>query len=474
MTVLTGYATFLLARHVTGGTSRRGSAGLLFAWSPILVTRGGAHFSLVAAAPLAVFLLLLLRAAERQRMRDAVALGATCWWAASTDAYYAVYCVIIAAAFMLGRVMTIQRQPQRPRGPCGAVDARRPALLCRGPRPVDGSQRRLAAHHPGPRDEHAEPVHADAGADVARLYPVCVAISCESRACRRRRRTARVFALGSAAAIVAAVMLSPVLYAVGVSIAEGRMGSETDVLAEQPARRRRSWRSCCRTRITALAPSSIREWLTGARPDALLRERRVADVGCADRHVRRMAHEDGGCPGSGQGLLSSSDSGARAFRPRAGCKHPHPRPVGFPPLCPDRRSRPNARAIQHRRHARGGNALTCGALLARSAMAGATAGDASGRRALVLRAAAGAAACSIPRRFRASTDTSPRRPRTCASWSCPSAYATARRASAISRPERSSSRPRTESPSSAATCRAYRVAASRTCVATRWSMRSSG
>ncbi|MSO83274.1 MAG: hypothetical protein EXQ53_08275, partial [Acidobacteria bacterium] len=94
MTVLTGYAAFLLARDVTGRDMESWLAGLLFAWSPVLVTRSGGHFSLVAAAPLAIFLLLLLRAAERQRLRDAFALGATVWWAASTDAYYAVYCVI--------------------------------------------------------------------------------------------------------------------------------------------------------------------------------------------------------------------------------------------------------------------------------------------------------------------------------------------------------------------------------------------
>jgi hypothetical protein len=51
-TVITAYATFLLARHVTGRDAESWLAGLLFAWSPILVTRGMAHFSLVAAAPL--------------------------------------------------------------------------------------------------------------------------------------------------------------------------------------------------------------------------------------------------------------------------------------------------------------------------------------------------------------------------------------------------------------------------------------
>jgi hypothetical protein len=108
MTLLTAYATFLLAKHVTGTTIEAWLAGLLFAWSPVLVTRGNGHFSLVAAAPLAVFMLLLLRAADRQRLRDAVALGATVWWAASTDVYYAVYCLLLAGIFLLTRILTVE------------------------------------------------------------------------------------------------------------------------------------------------------------------------------------------------------------------------------------------------------------------------------------------------------------------------------------------------------------------------------
>src|SRR5215212_4059225 len=76
MTVLTAYTTFLLARHVTRRGAESWLAGLLFAWGPLLVTRGMGHFSLVAAAPLAVFLLVLMRADGHERLRDAVALGA--------------------------------------------------------------------------------------------------------------------------------------------------------------------------------------------------------------------------------------------------------------------------------------------------------------------------------------------------------------------------------------------------------------
>ena len=111
MTVLTAYTTFLLARHVTRRTGEAFLAGLLFAWGPLLVTRGMGHFSLVAAAPLAVFLLVLMRADGHERLRDAVALGATMGWAASTDVYYAVYCLLLGAIFLVARVVSIKPSP---------------------------------------------------------------------------------------------------------------------------------------------------------------------------------------------------------------------------------------------------------------------------------------------------------------------------------------------------------------------------
>jgi len=116
MTVLTAYATFLLARHVTNQAAESWLAGALFAWSPLLVTRGTEHFSLVAAAPLAIFLLILLKADGHERFRDAVALGATEWLAASTDVYFAVYCLLIGVIFLAVRIVAIHRSPLAGRG----------------------------------------------------------------------------------------------------------------------------------------------------------------------------------------------------------------------------------------------------------------------------------------------------------------------------------------------------------------------
>src|SRR5207244_1434688 len=122
MQVLTAYATFLLSKRVAGRSVEAWLGGLLFPWSPVLVTRTLAHFSLVAAAPLAIFLLLLVREDEHTWRQGfsawrGAAFGATVWWAASTDVYYAVYCVLIAVVYVLARVTTIEYHSSRSLAP---------------------------------------------------------------------------------------------------------------------------------------------------------------------------------------------------------------------------------------------------------------------------------------------------------------------------------------------------------------------
>jgi hypothetical protein len=110
MTVVTAYGMFLLALEVSGSAAAAWVAGVLFAWSPFMVTRGMGHFSLVAAAPLPLLLLVLRRAATRARLLDAILIGALVWWSASTDVYYAVYAIMIAAIFIASRVVSLRRR----------------------------------------------------------------------------------------------------------------------------------------------------------------------------------------------------------------------------------------------------------------------------------------------------------------------------------------------------------------------------
>jgi hypothetical protein len=132
LTVLTAYGGFLLARTLAGKNAEAWLAGLVFAWSPALVARGTAHFSLVAAAPLPVFVLMMLGAERTGQRRYAVGAGLTVAWAAYCDPYYAVYCGMLACLHAAARSIAWGRRRDDPS--TGILRARRLAdgglLLC--------------------------------------------------------------------------------------------------------------------------------------------------------------------------------------------------------------------------------------------------------------------------------------------------------------------------------------------------------
>jgi len=224
MVVLTAYSTFLLARHVTGRFSESWLAGLMFAWSPLLVTRGMGHFSLVAAAPLAIFLLVLMKADGHERFRDAVALGAVVAWAATCDAYYAVFCLLIGAVFLVARVVAIHnsRQSGRARAARWAVDV---LLLCAaglvGAIAITGGWTSSIFGVPISAKGLYTPVLIMSGLAFLRL-------GWHLRASPRPGAEVdakRLVFLTVAAGVVAAVILSPVLYAVGERLTAGELKS---------------------------------------------------------------------------------------------------------------------------------------------------------------------------------------------------------------------------------------------------------
>ena len=114
MTVLTAVTTYALARRVTAATRAEAwLAGVLFAWSPVLVARSTGHFSLVAAAPLPAFLFCLINADRTRKLSHAALAGVCMAWAAFCDVYYAVYCLMMAGGFLAFRAVRIRRTERR-------------------------------------------------------------------------------------------------------------------------------------------------------------------------------------------------------------------------------------------------------------------------------------------------------------------------------------------------------------------------
>ena len=268
MHVLTAFAVFLLARHVTGRTAEPWLAGLAFAWSPVLVTRSMGHFSLVAAAPLAVFLLVLLKASARERpgWRDAVALGVTLSWATSVDVYYGIYCLMIGAMFILSRVVRVARTPT------ATVRAVRLTLdvlivltaVLAATMAASGGWAFVAFGQPvGMRSLYTPMLFLTAlvSARVAWRYRVVL----ETTPAAVWRGVGMV----TTAAVAAAILLSPLLTAFALRVAQGRFDSSPTF-----------WRSSPKgVDLVALfvpnpnhplAPEAWRAWLSRPRPDAYL------------------------------------------------------------------------------------------------------------------------------------------------------------------------------------------------------------
>lgn len=119
MGVLTSLMTYGLARAATSATRFEAFlAGVAFAWSPVLVARSTGHFSLAAAAPLPAFMWALVRAEQNRTPANAALVGLCMAWAALCDAYYGVYCVMIAVLYVATIAVRVTRAATpAPRGP---------------------------------------------------------------------------------------------------------------------------------------------------------------------------------------------------------------------------------------------------------------------------------------------------------------------------------------------------------------------
>jgi len=109
--VLNGSMMYGLARRVTPATRVEAwLAGLVFAWSPVMVARTTGHYSLFAAAALPAFVWCLVNADASRSLRDAALAGLCMAWAALSDAYFGIYCVIIGLLYLASLVIRVSRR----------------------------------------------------------------------------------------------------------------------------------------------------------------------------------------------------------------------------------------------------------------------------------------------------------------------------------------------------------------------------
>ena len=318
--VLTAFAMFLLARHVTGRTGEAWIAGLAFAWSPVLVTRSMGHFSLMAAAPLAVFLLILVSSSERERWgwREAGGLGLTLWWATSTDPYYGVYCLLLGTLFLAARTVRVTRPADDPvrsiRITLDVLIAAVAALVLAVA--LSGGWRFAIFDQPVSIRSLYTPVlllTLLVGARIAWHFRLHLAAVDRGDVWRSVR-------VVTGAGVATAVLLSPMLYALArrVMLSWIRVGHV--LLAQQPAGRG----SAVARPAQSQPPVVARTMAVVAGQSHAGRvpgERRVGAV-CRDRrHDRRLDARLAAVALVGPGHRVVWLAGARAFRARSGCEH---------------------------------------------------------------------------------------------------------------------------------------------------------
>lgn len=107
-TGMSALGTFILARRLGLGAPASWAAGAVFAAAPALVARETAHFSLIIAAALPLFLWALLRTLDTQRIKDAAIVGVIVAVAYYSDAYYGIYCAIMGALVLVWRYGAVE------------------------------------------------------------------------------------------------------------------------------------------------------------------------------------------------------------------------------------------------------------------------------------------------------------------------------------------------------------------------------
>jgi hypothetical protein len=221
---LSGYALYLLARDLTAREAESLIAGAAFALSPVLIARGAGHFSLVAAAPLPIFALMLRRLGTTGSLRDAAALGAVAAWATFSDAYYGVFCLLMAGVSLLIQFVSVERVDDVPVVQTAGLRRMLDILILT----IAGFSAAIALRGGGELDLFGWHVTANTlytpMLTLTILVMARVALTARPRvALKHERSLMAAWRMVAAGALVMLAILSPVLYALGDHMISGNL-----------------------------------------------------------------------------------------------------------------------------------------------------------------------------------------------------------------------------------------------------------
>jgi hypothetical protein len=233
---LSGYALYLLARDLTSREAESLIAGAAFALSPVLIARGAGHFSLVAAAPLPIFGLLLRKVGATGSVRYACALGAVAAWATCSDAYYGVFCLLMAGVSLVVQFVHVERAVDVPVVQTAGLRRMLDVIIVT----IAGFSLAIALRGGGSIDLLGVHVRATTLYTPMLVLTILVlaraALTSRPRlSLRRERSLIAAWRMVAAGALVMLAMLSPALYALGDHVLSGNADMSAPLWRSSPA-----------------------------------------------------------------------------------------------------------------------------------------------------------------------------------------------------------------------------------------------